>query len=124
MLASHGGRRIVAMTLGLVDYLMAGSGFTGALTLMFLARQVYFWFCAPTMVEAHFSPKGGCTDIVVGALKNARREVLVLAYSFTSKPIAEALVDAKLRGVHVEIVLDHSNEKETHTELPFLAEQG
>jgi phosphatidylserine/phosphatidylglycerophosphate/cardiolipin synthase-like enzyme len=112
------------MTLGLVDYLMAGTGFTGALTLVFLIRQVWFWFHAPASVEAHFSPKGGCTDVVVRELKAARREVLVLAYSFTSRPIAEALVDAKLRGVSVEVVLDHSNEKEAHTELAFLREQG
>src|SRR5262249_22594351 len=29
-----------------------------------------------------------------------------------------------LRGVRVEVVLDHSHEKEAHTELPFLLEQG
>ena len=28
------------------------------------------------------------------------------------------------RGVKVEIVLDHSNEKEEHTDLPHLLEQG
>jgi phosphatidylserine/phosphatidylglycerophosphate/cardiolipin synthase-like enzyme len=48
----------------------------------------------------------------------------MLAYSFTSHPIAEALIDAKLRGVHVDIILDHSNENEPHTEMPFLVEQG
>jgi phosphatidylserine/phosphatidylglycerophosphate/cardiolipin synthase-like enzyme len=57
-------------------------------------------------------------------LQAARREILVLAYSFTSKPIAQALVDAKLRGVHVDIVLDYSNEKEEHTDLHFFLEQG
>ena len=72
----------------------------------------------------HFSPKGNCTETVVGEIKAARREVLVLAYSFTSKPIADALIEAKLRGVHVDIILDHSNETETHTEMPFLVEQG
>ena len=33
-------------------------------------------------------------------------------------------MDAKLRGLHVDIVLDHSNEKEEHTEMAFLIEQG
>jgi phosphatidylserine/phosphatidylglycerophosphate/cardiolipin synthase-like enzyme len=107
-----------------MDYLMAATGFTGALTLAFVVRHVWFWFRVPTSVECHFSPKGGCTAIVVSELRAARREVLVLAYSFTSHGIAEALVDAKLRGVHVEVVLDHSNEKEAHTELPFFIEQG
>src|SRR5262249_21606228 len=75
-------------------------------------------------LQAHFSPKGGCTDAIVHEIQQARHEVLVLAYSFTSKPIAQALVDAKLRGVHVEIVLDHSNEGEASSDLHFFVEQG
>ena len=46
--------------------------------------------------------------------------MFVLAYSFTSKPIAQALVEAKKRGAHVEIVLDRSNEHDTYSELAFL----
>jgi phosphatidylserine/phosphatidylglycerophosphate/cardiolipin synthase-like enzyme len=75
-------------------------------------------------VTAYFSPKGGCTDAVVGAIKSARREILVQAYSFTSKPIAQALIDAKARGVHVDVLLDKSNEQETYTELGHLVHQG
>jgi phosphatidylserine/phosphatidylglycerophosphate/cardiolipin synthase-like enzyme len=75
-------------------------------------------------VLAHFSPKGGCTEAIVREINAARREVLVLAYGFTSQPIAQALVDAKLRGVHVEMVLDHSNEHDAHSNLHFLLEQG
>jgi phosphatidylserine/phosphatidylglycerophosphate/cardiolipin synthase-like enzyme len=107
-----------------MDWLLLATGFTGAYTLLFLVRHVYHKFHAPPTVLAHFSPKGGCTDAVVAEIKNARHEVLVLAYSFTSKPIAQALVEAKLRGVHVEIILDHSNEKETYTDLQFFVEQG
>jgi phosphatidylserine/phosphatidylglycerophosphate/cardiolipin synthase-like enzyme len=108
----------------LVNWLLAATGFTGACTLWFVWRWLHRAFGTPFSVEAFFSPKGSCTDAVVREIKAARREILVLAYSFTSRPIAEALVDAKLRGVHVEIVLDHSNETETHTEMPFLVEQG
>ena len=81
-------------------------------------------FATPLSVEAFFSPKGSCTNAVVREIKAARSEILVLAYSFTSQAIAKALVDAKLRGVHVDIVLDHSNETEVHTELTFFVEQG
>src|SRR5947209_2393517 len=94
-----------------MDWLLAATGFTGALTLGHFCRVVRAWWQAPPSAAVHFSPKGGCSDAVVAELRRARREVLVLAYSFTSKPIAQALVDAKLRGVAVEIVLDHSNEK-------------
>lgn len=59
--------------------------------------------------QVYFSPKGGCTEAIVEALRKAKTEVLVQAYSFTSKEIAKALVDAHKRGVHVEVVLDKSN---------------
>lgn len=107
-----------------MTWLLLATGFTGAWTLLFLARSIYHWFAVPPSVNVHFSPKGGCTEAVVRELQAVRREVLVLAYSFTSKEIAKALVDAKLRGVHVEIVLDHSNEKEEYSDLHFFLQEG
>ncbi|MBI1913536.1 MAG: phospholipase D family protein [Planctomycetes bacterium] len=107
-----------------MDWLLLATGATGAWTLLFVARSIERLLRAPAAHAVHFSPKGGCTDVVVAELKRARHEVLVLAYSFTSQPIAQALVDAKLRGARVEIVLDHSNENETHTDLPFFLAQG
>src|SRR5581483_2679076 len=107
-----------------MDWLLIATGFTGACTLLFLSRTLHRWFHPTPEHTVHFSPKGGCTEVVVSAINRARHEVLVLAYSFTSRPIAQALVDAKKRGVHVEIVLDHSNENEVHTDLPFLLEHG
>lgn len=108
----------------LMEWLLIATGFMGALTLLYLFRSAARVFRAPPSVEAHFSPKGGCTEAVVRELGHARHQVQVLAYSFSSKPIAQALVDAKLRGVHVEIVLDHSNEKEAYSDLHFFMEQG
>ncbi len=105
-------------------WIFIGTGFTGALTLSFLLRLVYRAITTPPSVGAHFSPKGGVTEVVVSELGRARREVLVLAYSFTSQPIAKALVEAKMRGVHVDIILDHSNELEEHSDLHFFMQQG
>jgi phosphatidylserine/phosphatidylglycerophosphate/cardiolipin synthase-like enzyme len=107
-----------------MDWLLIATGFTGALTLIYLLRTAYHALHAPPSVQAHFSPKGGCTDAIVHEIKHARHEILVLAYSFTSRAIAQALVDAKLRGVHVDIVLDHSNEHEVYSDMHFFLEQG
>jgi phosphatidylserine/phosphatidylglycerophosphate/cardiolipin synthase-like enzyme len=107
-----------------MDVLYLATGFTGALTAVWLARLARHRLHPPLTVTPHFSPGGGCTDVVVREIAAARREVLVLAYGFTSRPIAQALVDAKLRGVTVEVVLDHSNETDAHSDLPFLLEQG
>jgi len=57
----------------------------------------------PPTIEVHFSPKGGCTEAVVKELGAAKKMVLVQAYSFTSAPIAKALVDAHKRGVDVRV---------------------
>jgi len=100
------------------------TGFTGGLTLVFLIRWIARWLEAHITVDAYYSPKGGCTDAVVKEIQKARKEVLVQAYSFTSKPIAGALIEAKGRGVDVEILLDRSNEKETFTELEHLIKAG
>jgi phosphatidylserine/phosphatidylglycerophosphate/cardiolipin synthase-like enzyme len=60
-------------------------------------------------VEVYFSPKGGCTDTIVANINRAQNTIFVQAYSFTSKPIAQALKNAKSRNVEVYIILDKSN---------------
>jgi phosphatidylserine/phosphatidylglycerophosphate/cardiolipin synthase-like enzyme len=57
-------------------------------------------------VRVYFSPKGGCQDAVVKEIGNAKETILLQAYTFTSKEIGKALVDAKNRGVKVQCVLD------------------
>lgn len=59
--------------------------------------------------SVNFSPKGGCTEAVVNEVAKARKQVLVQAYSFTSKPIAQALIDAQGRGVDVQVLVDASD---------------
>ena len=49
-------------------------------------------------IEVYFSPKGGCTDAVVKELAAAKSTVLVQAYSFTSAPIAKALLSMPTSG--------------------------
>jgi phosphatidylserine/phosphatidylglycerophosphate/cardiolipin synthase-like enzyme len=53
-----------------------------------------------------FSPHGGCTAEIVRELAKAKRQVLVQAYSFTSEPIAQALIAGKQRGADVQVILD------------------
>src|SRR5262245_12272893 len=99
-----------------LEWILIATGFTGALTVLFLLRAFWHWLRQPPFVSAHFSPKGGCTEAIVHHIRKARKEVLLQAYSFTSKPIAEALVDAKTRGLQVDVVLDRANEQESYSE--------
>jgi phosphatidylserine/phosphatidylglycerophosphate/cardiolipin synthase-like enzyme len=100
------------------------TGFTGAWTLLFLFRHACRKLGLIMSHAVYFSPKGGCQDAILKEIKAARREVLVQAYSFTSEPLTHALIDAKKRGVHVEVILDKSNEIERYSDLHIFMEQG
>lgn len=53
-----------------------------------------------------FSPRGGATAAIVREFDAAKDSIWVLAYTFTSRPIADALIMAKNRGVEIVVILD------------------
>jgi phosphatidylserine/phosphatidylglycerophosphate/cardiolipin synthase-like enzyme len=61
-----------------------------------------------TQTQVCFSPRGGCTEAIISQIDKAKSEILVQAYSFTSAPIAKALLNAHKRGIKVEAILDKS----------------
>ena len=73
----------------------------------------------PTTEEA-FSPHQGATALIVRTIGEAQTSVRVAAYSFTSLPIADALVQAHQHGIDVEVVLDKSQSKGRHKLVDFL----
>ncbi|GFO53179.1 phospholipase [Geomonas sp. Red276] len=75
-------------------------------------------------VEVYFSPNGGAADAVIREVGKARQEILVQAYSFTSKPIAKALLEAHKRGVKVVAILDKSQRTQRYSGATFLANAG
>jgi phosphatidylserine/phosphatidylglycerophosphate/cardiolipin synthase-like enzyme len=107
-----------------LDWVLVATGASGAYTLLFLCRCLHRLLRPAASYAVYFSPKGGCTDVVVREILAARQELLILAYSFTARVISEAVLAAKKRGVNVEVILDHSNEKEEHTDLGFLLQAG
>jgi phosphatidylserine/phosphatidylglycerophosphate/cardiolipin synthase-like enzyme len=75
-------------------------------------------------IEVGFSPNGGAEDLVIKAIDSSKKSLRVLAYSFTSKPIAQALVGAAKRGVDVKVVVDKSQNSERYSSATFLANMG
>ena len=71
--------------------------------------------------QVYFSPTHGATKAVVDALAAAKATVLVQAYSFTSAPIAKALVEAHARGVDVQVILDRKETGSKYSSADFLA---
>ena len=78
----------------------------------------------PCNWEVYFPPHGGCTDAVIRELNKAQNTILVQAYSFTSAPIAKALLNAHKRGVKVEVILDKSQKTQKYSSATFLYNQG
>jgi len=74
--------------------------------------------------DAFFTPGDQTTKEVVALLNAATATVHVQAYSFTSAPIAEALVEAKRRGVDVIAVLDRTQQTANYSSADFLAHEG
>jgi len=62
--------------------------------------------------------------LVISAIAQAKYQILVVAYSFTSKPIAQALMGAKTRGVDVRVVADQKANSGKYTAVTFLANNG
>ena len=78
----------------------------------------------PASVEVLFSPKGGCQDAIFRELGAGKTYVHLQAYSFTSAPIARALVEAHKRGGKVEVVIDKDRVTENYSEATYFANQG
>lgn len=78
----------------------------------------------PCNWEVYFSPHGGCTEAIIRELNKTKSAVLVQAYSFTSAPIAKAMLNAHKRKVRVEVILDKSQVKDTYSSAMFFINQG
>ena len=75
-------------------------------------------------VELAFSPRGGSLKLVLSFIAAAEKSIQVAAYSFTSKPVAEALLAAHKRGVSVRVVADKRGNSGQYSAVTFLANQG
>jgi phosphatidylserine/phosphatidylglycerophosphate/cardiolipin synthase-like enzyme len=105
-------------------WIQVATGAVGMLTLVHYWRVLLRKLGFVLDIKVFFSPKGGCTEAILAELRKARREVLVQAYSFTSDPITNMLVELKKNGVEVDLVLDKSNELERYSELHVFIEHG
>lgn len=81
-------------------------------------------FANKQSISVVFSPNAGATTAIVKLISEAKRTIRVAAYSFTSKDIARALMDAHKSGIDVKVVLDKSNATGKYSSATFLANVG
>lgn len=67
-------------------------------------------------VQAAFAPWDNIEGLIVGRLAEARKQVLVQAYLLTNRPIVDALVAARKRGVDVRVLMDNGQLDKNSTE--------
>ena len=60
-------------------------------------------------IAVYFSPEGGAAAAIIRLVGKARRSVRVQAFMFTDDRIRDALIDARRRGVLVELIMDAKN---------------
>ena len=100
-----------------------------------LLAGILFWICMPVSaaeplsvgarVAVGFSPEGGAEEIILAGIEQAQESIRVAAFSFTSRSISRALVDARKRGVDVRVIADKErNSGDSYTAVNFLANQG
>ena len=77
--------------------------------LVFSTPSMAAVFKRGTQYQVCFTPHQNCTAQIVSLINHAHKSIYVQAYTFTSHPIAKALVRAKRRGVAVKIIFDKSN---------------
>ncbi len=76
----------------------------------------------PQTAEVAFSPGGGATELIIKTIGAAKQSIRVAAYSFTSRPIAKALIEAHQAGIDVKVVVDRGQiEKGSHSVMPIIA---
>jgi phosphatidylserine/phosphatidylglycerophosphate/cardiolipin synthase-like enzyme len=80
--------------------------FFGAILIALLVIVIPGAVCAEMDVQACFSPQGICASHIAREIEQAKRELLVAVYAFTSDELAQALAQAKKRGVTVQVIID------------------
>jgi phosphatidylserine/phosphatidylglycerophosphate/cardiolipin synthase-like enzyme len=75
-------------------------------------------------VQAAFPPWDDAESMIVSAIRRAKRQVLVQAYSFTSRSIASALVAAHRRGIDVRVIADREQSSLDGSRLGDLSRAG
>ncbi len=115
-----------AMTIRSVPLLafLALCGSAAAFELPFAAR-VQPAIATSGTVQVAFSPEDDAGEIIVQAIRGAKKQVLVQAFSFTHRKIAEALIEARRRGVEVQLIADREQVKRMERGLvPQIAADG
>lgn len=75
-------------------------------------------------IKVCFTPQEKCSKLIIQAIAMSKKSIYVHGYSMTSVEIAEALANARERGVEVRALLDKSNLKNKHSRIRDMQNSG
>jgi hypothetical protein len=75
-------------------------------------------------VEPFFSATQGIEWVIEREVDHAGKRIDVAVYTFTSRPLAQALLDAHNRGVRVRLILDPAQAAGKYSKATYLFENG
>ena len=70
-------------------------------------------------ISASFSPGGGISKQIIKEINNSKLSIDIAMYSFTKSDIAQALVNARKRGVIVRIIMDDGRSKTGNSKFRY-----
>ena len=76
------------------------------------------------ILAIYFTPPTGAASGVVRQIDLAKKSVKVMAYGFTSLPIAESLARAAGRGVRVELIEDQKSATNNRQAISVIQQSG
>ena len=87
--------------------------------IMFFVSSILF-----AKTEVLFSPQGAIKDTIIKNINSSEKSIDIAVLIFTAGDIAEALYEAKERGVKIRIIIDRKQEEKRYPALEFLREEG
>jgi len=88
------------------------------LTLLFAPERIY------AKTEVLFSPGGSIKDAIIKNIISSKGTIDVTAFTFTAGDIAEALYQAKERGVQIRVIIDRTQDAKLYPVIEFLKGEG
>ncbi len=78
----------------------------------------------PGYFDTYFSPKGGAVDYIIKFINKTQVDLDIAVYSLTHDQIANAIIDAKNRGVKIRILVDSLQAKGLGSDDDLLESNG
>lgn len=82
-----------------------------------LCRAEYF--STNASYKVCFTPGDDCTKMIIDEMAEAKKQILVQMYIFTNYRLAQALLDAKRRGIDVKVLLDRNQTSPKYSSIKF-----